>query len=170
MATDINKVIVCGRLTRDPEIRAAGQSQVCRFSLAVGRSMTVNGERKEETSFFDCVAWGRQAEIINQYCQKGKQLLVDGRLRQNTWDSPEGKRSRVEIVVENFQLLGGNQSGQGSGYADQDHQPPQRQAPQQHRGFAGPPVGGDYGQGGPPSQSNPMSYGDTPFSGDDIPF
>lgn len=106
---DINKVILIGRLTRDPEIRTLPNGTgIAKFSLAVNRRYTANNEAKEEVSFFDCVVWGKMAEVVRQYCQKGKQVAVDGRLRQNRWqDNQTGQsRSKVEIVVDSFQLLG----------------------------------------------------------------
>ncbi|EKO27223.1 single-stranded DNA-binding protein [Leptospira interrogans str. 2006001854] len=77
------------------------------FSLANGRTYVSNGEKREESHFFDCEVWGKPADIIQQYCKKGKQIAIEGRLKQDTWETPEGKKaSRIRIVVENFQLLG----------------------------------------------------------------
>ena len=111
MASDLNRVFLIGRLTRDPELRQVSTgSSLCRFSIANGRTYVQNGERREETSYFDCIVWGRVGEIVQQYCQKGKQVGLEGRLRQSSWEDSEGKkRSRVEVVVENLQLLGSRQ-------------------------------------------------------------
>ncbi|EMF70814.1 single-stranded DNA-binding protein [Leptospira interrogans serovar Djasiman str. LT1649] len=77
------------------------------FSLANGRTYVSNGEKREESHFFDCEVWGKPADIIQQYCKKGKQIAIEGRLKQDTWETLEGKKaSRIRIVVENFQLLG----------------------------------------------------------------
>ena len=118
MATDLNSVFVLGRLTRDPELnQTSGGTAYCRFSIANNRNYVQNMEKKEEVSYFNCVAWAKQAEILNQYCHKGKQIAIQGRLKQNSWDNKEGKRQySVDIVVENFQLLG-NVGGQGQGGA-----------------------------------------------------
>ncbi len=108
MAGDLNRVTLIGRLTRDPELRQTNSGGAyCRFSIANNRSYTVNGEKREEVSYIDCVVWGRQAEILNQYCRKGKQVAIDGRLQQRSWDGQDGKKqSRIDVVVDSFQLLG----------------------------------------------------------------
>lgn len=114
MATDINRVFLIGRLTQDPEARVTPSgANVGKFSLAVNRKYKVNDEMREEVSFFNCVVWGRLVDIVKQYTQKGKQVAVEGRLRQNRWqDQQSGQnRSTVEIVVENLQLLGGSRDG-----------------------------------------------------------
>ncbi|MBE7413415.1 MAG: single-stranded DNA-binding protein [Leptospiraceae bacterium] len=108
MANDLNRVVLIGRLTRDPEFKIIGQSSVVNFSLANNRIYVSNGEKREETHFFDCEAWGKLADILKQYAKKGKQVAIEGRLKQSTWDTPEGKKaSKVRIHVENCQLLGG---------------------------------------------------------------
>lgn len=107
MANDLNKVILVGRLTRDPEIKQAGTTSLASFSLAVGRSYVSNGEKKEETDFFDCEAWGKLAEVFKKYTGKGKQVLISGRLKQSTWDTPDGKKaSKVKVQVEDMQMFG----------------------------------------------------------------
>jgi len=131
VANDLNRVFLIGRLTRDPELRQVGSgTSLCRFSIANNRNYTTGGERKEEVSFFNCVGWGRQAEIINQYCRKGMQVAIEGRLRQNTWQDRDGKKqSTVEVYVEQLQMLGSSQGGgggnSGSGYSDSGYTPPQ---------------------------------------------
>lgn len=107
MANDINRVILVGRFTRDPEFKSINGTSLVNFSLANGRTYVSNGEKREESHFFDCEVWGKPADIIQQYCKKGKQIAIEGRLKQDTWETPEGKKaSRIRIVVENFQLLG----------------------------------------------------------------
>jgi single-strand DNA-binding protein len=77
------------------------------FSIANNRTYVVNGVKKDETHYFECVAWGKLAEIIKEYASKGKQILVEGRLVQETWDTQDGKKaSKVKIRTENVQLLG----------------------------------------------------------------
>jgi single-strand DNA-binding protein len=99
-----------GNLTRDPQIKhLPSNTTVADFGLAMNRRYkTQGGEDKEEVCFIDCAAFGRQAEVIGQFCRKGRQLLVEGRLKYDQWDdkSGGGKRSKVSVVVENFQLLG----------------------------------------------------------------
>lgn len=119
MARGFSKVIIVGNITRDPELRTTPSgTQVCGFSVAVNRNYKDNsGEQKENVSFFDCSAWGKSGEIIAQYAKKGSGILVSGRLEQRSWEDKEGqKRSRVEIVVEDFNFVGGaNGDGGNSG-------------------------------------------------------
>ncbi len=108
MANDINRVILVGRLTRDPELRSTNTGKyLCRFSLASNRTIfQKDAENREEVGFFDCVAWGKLAEVISKYAQKGRRVAVDGSLRFSTWENQEGKKqSKVEIYAENFQFL-----------------------------------------------------------------
>ncbi len=113
MAKGFSKVILMGNLTRDVEMRStpSGQS-VANFSLAVNRSWrNQSGEQQEQVSFINCVAWGKAGEIINQYVKKGDALLVSGRLDQRSYQDKDGnKRSAVEVVVEDFNFVGGNRS------------------------------------------------------------
>jgi single-strand DNA-binding protein len=115
MARGFNKVILMGNLTKDPELRVIPSGQnVCSFSLAVNRSWkNANGEQQEAVDYIDCNAWGKAAEIISQYMQKGRALLVSGRLQQRSWEQDGQKRSKVEVVVEDFNFVGG-QGGAGS--------------------------------------------------------
>lgn len=109
MANDLNKVMLIGRLTRDPDFKSVKGTSVANFSLANNRSYSVNNERKEETHYFDCEVWGKLAEILRDYGKKGKQIAVEGRLAQSTWDTPDGKKaSKIRVRVDTFQLLGGN--------------------------------------------------------------
>lgn len=119
MAKGFNKVILMGNLTRDPETRTtpSGQS-VTNFSLAVNRTWKgADGQQQESVSFIDCVAWGKPGEIIAQYLGKGRAVLVSGRLDQRSWDDKESgqKRSKVEVVVEDFNFVGDGQGGGGGG-------------------------------------------------------
>ncbi len=109
---DINRVILVGRLTRDAELRYTGGGMaVCKFSLAINRRKR-NGDRwEDEAHFFDVVLFGKQGEAISQYLVKGKQVGIDGELRQNRWEQDGQPRSKVEIAAFNVQLLGG---GRGS--------------------------------------------------------
>ncbi len=117
MAKGFNKVILMGNLTRDPEMRTtpSGQS-VTNFSLAVNRTWrSADGTNQESVSYIDCVAWGKTGEIIAQYMQKGRSLLVSGRLDQRSWEQDGQKRSKVEVIVEDFNFVGG--AGENGGGA-----------------------------------------------------
>jgi single-strand DNA-binding protein len=107
---NFNRVTLIGNLTRDPQVKQLpNQSTVADFGLASNRRFkTQAGEDREEVLFIDCAAFGKQAEVIGQYCKKGRQLFVEGRLKYDTWDDKQGggKRSKISVVVENFQFLG----------------------------------------------------------------
>lgn len=110
MARGFSKAIITGNITRDPELRTTPNgANVCSFSVAVNRSFRdSSGNNQESVSFIECVAWGKPAEVINQYAKKGTGILVSGRLEQRSWEGKDGqKRSRTEIVVEDFNFLGG---------------------------------------------------------------
>ncbi len=111
-----NKVVLMGNLTRDPELRTTPSGQnVTSFSLAVNRSWkNAQGETQEAVDYIDCNVWGKPAEIVNQYMKKGSGILVSGRLQQRSWEQEGQKRSKVEVVVEDFNFVGGDRDG-GSG-------------------------------------------------------
>ncbi len=106
-----NKVILIGNLTRDAELKYTPKgSAVAKIGLAVNRTWkTETGEKKEDVTFIDVDAFGKQAETISQYCKKGSQLLVEGRLKLDQWDDKQTgqKRSRLGVVLEGFQFMGG---------------------------------------------------------------
>lgn len=122
-----NKVILMGNLTRDPELRSTTSgSSVTSFSLAISRTWNnAQGERQEETSFIDCEAWGKTGETIARYVQKGRQLLVSGRLRQDTWqDKDTGKnRSSIRVVVEEFSFVSDGNRGGSNAPAPSSNEP-----------------------------------------------
>lgn len=105
-----NKVVLMGNLTRDPQLKhLPSKLVVAEFGLACNRRYrTAAGEDKEEVVFVDCTAFARQAETIGQYCTKGKPLFIEGRLKYDSWEDKQGggKRSKVTVVVENFQFIG----------------------------------------------------------------
>ena len=128
-----NKVILLGNLTRDPEVRyTTGGTAVCDITLAINHTYTDkrSNERKEDVSFIDVTLWGRTAEIAGEYLAKGRPVLVEGRLQQDKWDDKETgqKRSKLKVVADSMQLLGG-------------------------RGDAGSPGGGP---GGPPPRKRQL--------------
>ncbi len=104
----LNKVFLIGRLTRDPDLRyIPSGAAVVSFGLATSRVYTTqSGEKKEEVCFVRVVAWGRQAEVCNQYLNKGRLILVEGRLQYRSWETPEGgKRSTLEVRADRVQFL-----------------------------------------------------------------
>lgn len=107
--SDINRVVMVGRLTRDPELKTTSTgSFYCRFTLACNRTYTRrdSNETQEEVGFFDCTAFGKLAEVMSKHLSKGRRIGIDGSLRFNKWEDSEGKtQSRVNILVENFQFL-----------------------------------------------------------------
>lgn len=119
-----NKVMLMGNLTRDIEIRhTPSNTAVGNFGLAVNRKYkTQSGEQREEVAFIDCEAWGRTAEVMAQYLSRGRPVFIEGRLKFDSWEDKNGggKRSKLSVVVDNFQFIdsnsgGGNQGGGGGG-------------------------------------------------------
>lgn len=125
MAKGFNKAILMGNLTRDVEVRttASGQS-VANFSLAISRSWRgQDGQQQDQTSFINCVAWGKVGDIIAQYVHKGSPLLVSGRLDQRSYQDKDGnKRSAVEVVVEDFNFVSSGRSDNSSPSASSSNQ------------------------------------------------
>jgi len=168
---NFNRIILCGNLTRDPQMKyLPNQTPLVEFGLAVSKKFKVNGEDREEVLFVECTLFGKGAEVINQYCQKGKQLLVEGRLKYDTWEDKQGggKRSKHSVVVDNFQLMGGRDSGGGGGggYSSAGdegggEQRPQQRAPQQQRPAPAQPQR--------PAPEQPFAN-EPQFKEDDIPF
>jgi single-strand DNA-binding protein len=108
---NFNKVIIAGNLTRDPEMRYTPKgTAVAKLGIAINRTWkTETGEKKEEVTFVDVDAFGRQAEVIAQYLKKGRQILIDGRLKLDQWDDKQTgqKRSKLGVVLESFSFIGG---------------------------------------------------------------
>lgn len=138
MSTDINQVVLVGRLTRDAELRYTNSgTAVASLSIACNEAVKQNdGSWQEQGHFFDCTLWGKQAESVNQYLTKGRQVAITGRLKQDTWtDQQSGQnRSKVIINVQNLELLAtpqGEQSqAQGWARGPYDQAPQRPQAPQ----------------------------------------
>ncbi len=149
-----NKVLLMGNLTRDPELRFTASNQpVAQIGLAVNRYYTSGtGEKKEETTFVDCEAWGRTAELINQYFSKGRPIFVEGRLKLDQWEDQQGqKRSRHKVVIESFQFVD-SKGGEGGGGVDRSDS--------RVSGASRPARAGGGDSGGPHQ----------PIDEDDIPF
>ena len=147
----VNKVMLLGNLTRDPEIRYTPKgTAVTDLGMAINRIRTGdNGERIEEVTYVDVTLWGRTAELAGQYLAKGRSVFIEGRLQLDQWDDKATgqKRSRLRVVGENMQFIGGQGQGggggnaQGGGGQQQQSRPPQQQ--QQPSGdSATPPSGG----------------------------
>lgn len=135
---NVNKVMLLGNITRDLEVRYTPKgTAVCDLGLAVNRIRTGdNGERIEEVTYVDVTLWGRQAELAGQYLAKGRSVFIEGRLQLDQWDDKQTgqKRSRLRVVGENMQFIGGqggggNQGGGGAPPRQQASAPPQQQAP-----------------------------------------
>ncbi len=153
MAANINKVLIAGNLTRDPELRYTPQgTAVAQLGIAVNRTYTSqNGERKEEVTFVDVEAWGKTAETMGQYLKKGRPVFIEGRLKLDQWDDKQTgqKRSRLKVVCDQFHFLdsgGGRAGGEGAAPAARPAKP-----------AAGAP---------PPSEPDELS----PEQHDDVPF
>ncbi len=146
-----NKVILVGNLTRDPELRYTPKGMaIAKIGIAVNRTWrTESGEQKEEVTFVDVDAFGKQAETLGQYMRKGSPILIEGRLRLDQWDDKQTgqKRSKLGVVVEGFQFLGGGQRGEGGAPS----------APRPAR------------QAAPASESS-GDMDSAPADGDDVPF
>lgn len=157
----VNKVILIGNLTRDPEVRYTPKgTAVSDIALACNRVRTGDdGNRIEEVTYVDVTLWGRQAELSGQYLSKGRPVYIEGRLQLDTWDDKNTgqKRSRLRVVGEVMQFLGGGQGGgnQGGGESHQQNRPQQQgqQAPQQQAPS----------QGGAPADGNFDEDDDIPF-------
>ncbi len=122
-----NRVILAGNLTRDPETRFLPSGMaVTSFSIAVNRRYKSNNEVKEEVSFFDVSVFGKTGENCAEYLSKGRPVLVEGRLRQRSWEADGVKRSKIEVVADNVQFLG-SPRGQASEGAGSTASPPEAQ-------------------------------------------
>ncbi|MDR3191979.1 MAG: single-stranded DNA-binding protein [Treponema sp.] len=167
---DLNHVVLIGRLTRDAELKytASGQA-VCKFSIAVNRRRKNGDQWEDEANFFDIVLWGRQGESLNQYLVKGKMIGIEGELRQDRWQQDGQNRSKVEIVANNIQLLGGSGSANSGAYG----------GPGSSTAASGSSYGGAYGSSQGGHSDVPVAQGrrDPPQEGgpddgfaNDIPF
>jgi single-strand DNA-binding protein len=149
---NFNKVILAGNLTRDPELRYTPKgTAIARIGLAINRRFAgEDGQLREETTFVDVDAFGKQAETIGQYLRKGRPILIEGRLRLDQWDDKQTgqKRSKLGVVMESFQFLDSKAGGDGA--------PPSGPAPRPTRPS--------------PSQPTDSSDSDAPPQDDDVPF
>jgi single-strand DNA-binding protein len=179
----LNKVLLIGNLTRDPELRyIPSGTAIAKFGLAVNREYQdkTSGEKKENVCFIDITVWGKQAEVCNQYLSKGRPVFIEGRLEFSTWETKEGdKRNKLEVVAERVQFLGsrpneegGAGGGAGGGARSSSSRAPARAPAGAAAGApAGAPAGGrsTVQEGGPPPAGSGAGGGDD-LNLDDIPF
>lgn len=186
-----NKVLLMGNLTRDPEVTyTPSQMLICKFGLAVSRKFrTKTGEDREEVLFIDCTAFDKRGEVISQYFTKGKPIFIEGQLKLDSWDDKTTgqKRSKIYVIVDGFQFVGGRDGGGGGGggYAGEDEGsmgggggPPQRapanRPPQGGGGYQGRPAPQRPGPGAQRPPAGPPVEQPFPdenqFKEDDIPF
>ena len=162
-----NKVMIIGNLTRDPEIKYTPKgTAIADIGLAVNRNYTTDGgEKREEVTFIDVTLWGRVAEIVGEYCKKGRPLFVEGRLQLDSWDDKATgqKRSKLKVVGENIQLLGSREGGAGGGgeHGEGRSEGRSESRPQQSRSAPSRPAT-------PPQR--PAADPDLDAPEDDIPF
>ena len=154
-----NRVILVGNLTRDPELRyVASGTAVTDIGLAVNdRRKNANGEWIDETTFIDVTLWARQAEVASEYLSKGSSVLIEGRLKLDSWETNDGqKRSKLRVVGERMQMLGarGNGPGGGGGGGGGGRPPQRRQDTYSQEA----PANDDFGPGpsGPPDSEIPF--------------
>ena len=157
----LNKVMLMGNLTRDPELRVTPKgTPICQFSLAINRQFKMeSGESREEVIYVDIEAWGKQGETIAKYVTKGRPLFVEGRLRLDQWEdkNTKEKRSRMKVVLENFQFLGDSRGGGGGAAGSAEPGIDQTASPERH---APPPRSG----GSPAKPAGPENLDE------DVPF
>ncbi len=169
---NLNKVMLIGNLTRDPEVRYTPKgTAVTDLGLAINRNYsTDDGDKREETTFVDITFWGRQAETLGQYMKKGRPLYVEGRLQLDSWDDKNTgqKRSKLKVVGENFQFLGGRDDNAGGGGGS--YQGGQQASGGGNQGGSANEGGGGYeappsgaGGGGGSSAAPQMDDDDIPF-------
>jgi len=110
-----NRVIIAGRITRDIELRHAGQTTIANIGVALNRTWTQDGQKKEEVCFVDVTAFGKQAETVAQYFRKGSNILIEGRLKMDSWDDKATgqKKTKLGVVMESFSFLDSAKEGGG---------------------------------------------------------
>ena len=160
----LNKVLLYGNLTRDPEIRALPSgAQVANFALATNRTyVDKEGRKQEVVEYHNIVAFARQAEIIGQYMKKGRPLFIEGRLQTRSWEADGKKNYRTEIVVDNFQF---GPSAPGMGGGSRDGAPAGSVA----EASGGAPMMPE-DMGGMTSSGSDIQYPDDEINPEDIPF
>ncbi len=158
---NLNRVLLMGNLTRDPEMRFTPSNMaIAKIGIAVNRRWRNQaGEQQDEVTYLDCDAFGKTAEMINQYFRKGRPIFIEGRLKLDQWQDKEGhQRSKVVVVIESFQFVDSKQSGEAGGPppsdAESGNYAPTRSAPRAPA----------------PARSGPASEPHPPVPEGDIPF
>lgn len=169
--SSFNKIILLGNLTRDPQLKQlASGTSVCEFGIACNRKYkTADGEAREEVAFVDCASFGKQAEILGQFLIKGKPILIEGHLKFDSWEDKNGggKRSKLSVVIENFQFIGSRGDSPGDGDDQAERSPSRQQQPSQQQ--QRPTNRAPAARPQPAGVSAP--FGDEQhFKDDDIPF
>lgn len=164
---NLNRVMLIGRLTRDPETRHTPSGQtVTTFGLAINRTYRRkdSDEQVEETTFVDCEAWGKGGETFARYMKKGRQAYVEGRLKLDSWEKDGQKRSKLSVVMEEFQFLDGGAGGGGGGGGGGagGEEAPRRRAPARPQGAPGN-AGAGAGAGDTPQDDYAKFDDDIPF-------
>jgi single-strand DNA-binding protein len=121
-----NKVLLMGNITRDVQLKqTSGNQSVVEIGVAVNRKYkTKDGQEREEVTFVDCECWGPRAEVIAKYFTKGKPIFIEGRLKLDTWEDKDGqKRSKMRVMIEDFQFVEGRGGGGGGGGGDEGYAP-----------------------------------------------
>ena len=157
---NLNKVMLMGNLTRDPEIKYTPKgTAIANFGIAINRVFTPEGgEKREEVTFIDLEAFGRTAEVIGEYFKKGRPIFIEGRLKLDQWDDKTtGKKmSKLRVVVDSFEVLGTREGGGGEGGGSAPSGEPRSSAPPQRRAPSSPP--------------RPPADPDLDVQADDVPF
>lgn len=143
---NLNKVLLMGNLTRDPEVRYTPKgTAVTELGIAVNRIYTgENGEKREEVTFVDVTVWGRTAENVGEYLRKGRPVFIEGRLQLDSWEDKQSgqKRNKLKVVADNVQFLGSRGSGGGGGGPEEGDEAP-RSRPSSGARSAPPPKGAE---------------------------
>ena len=175
MAANLNKVLLMGNLTRDPELRyTTNGSAVTDLGIAVNRSYTTKeGERREEVTFVDVTVWNRTAENCAQYLKKGRPVLIEGFLKLDTWDDKTSgeKRSKLKVEADNVQFLGSGRDepgGNAPSSRDDESPAPRRSSAPPANGTSGPARSNS--NAGPSSTPRRPAPAPDPEADDDIPF
>ena len=169
---NFNKVILAGNLTRDPQLSyLPSGSAVCELGMAINRKWRPadGGDMREEVCFVDLRCYGKQAETLNQYMSKGKQLMVEGRLKYDSWEAKDGggKRSKLYVVVDNFQFLGAPGGERGAGGERGERPPAGNREYGENRGPARPAARPPARAAAPSNEGEEMPPMD---GGDEVPF
>jgi single-strand DNA-binding protein len=121
VSSDLNSVVIVGRLTRDPELKAVGQTSVCNLGIANNYSTKVNEVWEDRPNFFDVQVWGRRGEVCAEHLTKGRQVVIKGQLRWRSWEAQDGtKRSAVSINADEVQFVGPREEGGSRGQDSRD--------------------------------------------------